>query len=190
VRALTAVGLCAALVLGACDKKATFNNIDITGAQYAREFALTDHTGARRTLADYRGKLVTVFFGFVQCPDVCPATLQDMAAVKSRLGDDSDRFQVLFVTVDPERDSQDVLAKYMANFDASFVALRGNAEETAKVAKEFKIIFEKVPGQTPTSYTINHSAGTYVFDRDGRVRLFIRHAAGVDAIVADLMRLL
>ena len=189
MRTLTAVGLCAALALSACDNKATFNSVDIIGAQYAREFVLTDHTGVRRTLPDYGGKVVTVFFGFVQCPDVCPTTLQDMAVVKERLGSDGDRLQVLFVTVDPERDTQDVLAKYMANFDPSFIALRGNADETAKVAKEFKIIFEKVPGQSPTSYTINHSAGTFVFDRGGRVRLFVRHAAGVDSIVTDLKQL-
>jgi protein SCO1/2 len=189
-RALAVFGVCAALLLAACDNKAAFNNVDITGAKYAREFSLTDHTGARRALADYRGKVVTVFFGFAQCPDVCPTTLQDMAAVKQKLGRDGDKLQVLFITVDPERDTQDVLAKYMAAFDPSFVALRGTAEETSKVAKEFKIIFEKVAGQTPTSYTINHSAGTYVFDREGRVRLFVKHAAGVDAIAADLKRLL
>lgn len=190
MRALQSVVACAALLLAGCDDKPAFHNVDITGAQYARELALTDHTGARRTLAEYRGKLVTVFFGFVQCPDVCPTTLQDMAEVRRRLGKDGDRLQVLFVTVDPERDTQNVLAQYLANFDPSFVALRGSPEETANTAREFKIIYEKVPGKTPTSYTINHSAGTYVFDREGRVRLFIRHAAGVDAIVADLKRLL
>ena len=190
MRALPAIAVCAALLLGACDNKATFNNVDITGAKYAREFSLTDHTGTRRTLADYRGKVVTVFFGFAQCPDVCPTTLQDMAEVKKRLGRDGDKLQVLFITVDPERDTQDVLAKYMAAFDPGFVALRGTAEEISAVTREFKIIFEKVPGQTPTSYTINHSAGTYVFDREGRVRLFVKHAAAVDAIAADLRRLL
>lgn len=189
MRVLLAVGVCAALMTGGCGKQAAFNSVDISGAQYAREFALTDHNGARRTLADYRGKLVTVFFGFVQCPDVCPTTLQDMAEVRKRLGRDGDRLQVLFVTVDPERDTQEVLAKYMANFDASFVALRGDAEDTTKVTKEFKVVVQKVSGPTPTSYTVNHSAGTYVFDRDGRVRLFVRHASGVDAIVADLKRL-
>lgn len=190
MRVLIAIGVFAAFVLGACGKDASFNSVDITGAQYAREFALTDHTGARRTLADYRGKVITVFFGFVQCPDVCPTTLQDMAEVKKRLGRDGDKLQVLFITVDPERDTREVLAKYVPDFDPGFVGLYGNAEETSRVAREFKIIFEKVPGQTPTSYTINHSSGTYVIDRDGRVRLFVRHAAGVDAVVADLKRLL
>ena len=190
MRGRICVALCAAVVLSACNKQASFKNVDITGAQYAREIALTDHTGVRRTLADYRGKLVTVFFGFVQCPDVCPTTLHDMAEVKKRLGADGDKLQVLFITVDPERDTREVLAQFVPAFDPGFVGLYGSAEETLKVTKEFKVIFEKVPGKTPTSYTINHSAGTYVFDREGRVRLFIRHAAGVDAIVADLKRLL
>lgn len=190
MRALLAAGVCVALMTSACDNTAAFHSVDITGASFAHDLALTDHTGARRTLADYRGKVVTVFFGFVQCPDVCPSTLHDMAEVRKRLGSDGDKLQVLFVTVDPERDTQEVLARYLENFDASFVALRGSPEETAKVAKEFKIFFEKVPGKTPTAYTINHSAGTYAFDREGRVRLFIRYAAGVDAIVADLRRLL
>jgi protein SCO1/2 len=178
------------LTLAACTGKPAFNSVDITGAQYAREFVLTDHTGKRRTLADFRGKVVTVFFGFVQCPDVCPTTLQDMAEVKKKLGASGDTLQVLFVTVDPERDTQEVLAKYVPNFDPSFIGLYGTAEETAKVTKEFKIIFEKVPGTTPTSYTINHSAGTYVIDREGRVRLFVRHATPADSIAADIKKLL
>ena len=161
-----------------CDRGAQFNNVDITGAQYAREFVLTDHTGARRTLADYKGKVVTVFFGFVQCPDICPTTLQDMAEVRRRLGRAGDDVQVLFITVDHERDTRDVLAKYVPAFDPSFVGLYGSPEDTARVAKEFKVIYEKVPGQTPTSYTINHSAGTYVFDRQGRVRLSMRNVDG------------
>ena len=173
-----------------CEQRAQFNNVDITGAQYAREFVLTDHAGARRTLADYKGKVVTVFFGFVQCPDICPTTLQDMAEVRRRLGRAGDDVQVLFITVDPDRDTREVLAKYVPAFDPSFVGLYGSPEDTARVAKEFKVIYEKVPGQTPTSYTINHSAGTYVFDRQGRVRLFLRHGAGIDAIAADLKRLL
>ncbi len=192
------LGLCLVLSLGACERKeepaAVFNNVDITGAPYARDFSLTDHTGTRRTLADYRGKVVTVFFGFTQCPDVCPTTLHDMVEVKKQLGEkggaDGDKLQVLFLTVDPERDTQEVLAKYIAAFDPSFVALYGNAEETKNFIKEFKIVVQKVPGQTPTSYTVNHSTGTYVFDREGHVRLFIPHATGVDGIVADLKRLL
>jgi len=179
----------AVALLAACSPP-TFNNVDITGAEYARDFALTDHTGARRTLADYRGKVVAVFFGFTQCPDVCPTTLADMAQVKKALGSAGDKLQVLFVTVDPERDTQQVLAQYVPGFDPSFVGLYGTAEETAKAAKEFKVFYQKTPGKTPTSYTIDHTAGSYVFDKDGRIRLFVKHAAGVEPIVADLKKLL
>ncbi len=192
------ISLCWVWALSACEKKepttAVFHHVDITGAPYAHDFSLTDHTGTRRTLADYRGKVVTVFFGFTQCPDVCPTTLHDMVEVKKQLGEnggaDGHKLQVLFITVDPERDTQEVLAKYITGFDPNFVALYGNAEETKQFIKEFKIVVQKVPGQTPTSYTINHSTGTYVFDREGHVRLFIPHAASVDSIVADLKRLL
>ncbi len=184
--------LCAgAVVLAACQPTApAFNNVDITGAQYAREFSLTDHTGAKRTLADYKGKVVVVFFGFTQCPDVCPTTLTDLAQVKQKLGPAGKDLQVVFITVDPERDTQAVLAQYVPGFDPSFVALRGDAQETERIAKEFKVFYQKVPGKTPSSYTMDHTAGSYVFDREGRVRLFLKHAQGVDAIVADLKRLL
>lgn len=185
--------LCLSLLLGACEKATApvaFNNVDITGATYAKDFSLTDHTGAKRTLADYRGKVVTVFFGFTQCPDVCPTTLNDMVEVKKRLGAQGDRLQVLFITVDPERDTQEVLAKYMALFDPSFVALYGTPEDVKTLAKDYKIVVQKVPGATPTSYTINHSTGTYVYDPQGQVRLFVPHAAGVDGLVADVQRLL
>lgn len=180
-----------ALLLSGCGGGAQkFNSVDITGANYARDFALTDHTGARRTLADYRGKVVAVFFGFTQCPDVCPTTLSDLAQVKKRLGSDGERLQVIFITVDPERDSQAVLQRYVPSFDPSFVALYGSAEQTAATAKEFKVFYQKAAGKTATSYSIDHTAGTYVFDRDGRVRLFVRHGEGVEPIVADLKRFL
>lgn len=174
----------------ACDRQAGFNNVDITGANYARHFALTDHTGAARTLADYRGKLVVIFFGFVQCPDVCPTTLADLAEVRRQLGAAGHRMQVLFVTVDPERDTPEVLAKYVPAFDPTFVGLRGTPEQTAATAKEFKVFYQKVAGKTETSYTIDHTAGSYVIDGEGRVRLFLRHGGGVDPIVADLKKLL
>jgi protein SCO1/2 len=168
----------------------TFNNVDVTGADYARDFALTDHTGARRTLADYRGKVVAVFFGFTQCPDICPTTLADMAQVRRRLGSDGDKLQVIFITVDPERDTRDVLAQYVPGFDPTFVGLYGSSAEIARTAKEFKIFYQKSPGKTATSYTIDHSAGTFVFDRDGRLRLFLKHGGSIDPIVADLRKLL
>jgi protein SCO1/2 len=183
--------LAVALLLASCGGGTPkFNSVDITGANYARDFSLTDHSGAKRTLADYRGKVVAIFFGFTQCPDVCPTTLADMAQVKKRLGKDGDQLQVLFITVDPERDTQGVLARYVPSFDPSFVGLYGSPDQTAATAKEFKVFYQKVAGKTATSYSVDHTAGTYVIDREGRVRLFVRHAEGVEPIVADLKRLL
>jgi len=178
------------LVAGCGGGTPKFNSVDITGANYARDFSLVDHTGAKRTLADYRGKVVAIFFGFTQCPDVCPTTLADMAQVKKQLGKDGDKLQVIFITVDPERDTQGVLARYVPEFDPSFVGLHGSPEQTAATAKEFKVFYQKVAGKTATSYSIDHTAGTYVIDREGRVRLFVRHAESVEPLVADLKRLL
>jgi protein SCO1/2 len=180
-----------AAVLAGCGPTAPqFNGIDITGADYAQDLVLTDAQGAQRQLADFRGKLVVVFFGFAQCPDVCPSTLAAMAAVKQRLGADADKLQVLFVTVDPERDTPAVLAQYTTAFDPSFVGLYGTLEDTARVAKHFKVFYQKVPGKTPSSYTIDHTAGSYVFDKDGRVRLFLKHGQSIEATLADLKQLL
>ena len=176
-------------LLAACSPP-TFNNVDVTGADFGRDFALTDHTGARRTLADYRGKVVALFFGYTQCPDVCPTTLSDLAQVKKKLGADGDRLQVLFVTVDPARDTRELLAQYVPGFDPSFVGLYGSEEEIASTAKEFKVFYQKVPGKSPTSYTIDHTAGTFVFDKEGRLRLFLKHGGAIDPIVADLKKLL
>lgn len=189
---LLALGSAALATLPACKPQsaASFNSVDITGANYAREFTLVDAAGRKRTLADFRGKLVAVFFGFAQCPDVCPTTLSDFAQVRKQLGADGDKLQVVFITIDPERDTAPVLAAYVPQFDPSFIGLTGSPDEIAATAREFKVIYQKVPGKTATSYTMDHSAGTYVFDRDGRVRLFIRHGTGVEPIVADLKRLL
>lgn len=178
-----------ALLLAACSKPG-FNNVDITGASYANDFSLTDHTGARRTLADYRGKVVVMFFGYTQCPDVCPTTLQEMSEVRRALGKEAEQVQVLFVTVDPKRDTREVLAQYVPGFDPGFVGLYGTAEETAQVAKHFKVFYQKVPGPTETSYTIDHTAGSYVIDKTGKPRLFLRHNQGAAPIVADLRQLL
>jgi protein SCO1/2 len=180
-----------ALMLAGCDADGPrFNNVDITGANYARDFRLTDFNGRSRTLADFRGRVVVMFFGYTQCPDVCPTTMTDMAEVKKRLGADGEKLQVIFVTLDPDRDTPAVLAQYVPSFDPSFIALRGTRDETAAIAKDFKVFYQKVPGKTETSYTMDHTAGSYVFDREGRVRLFLRHAGGVDPIVADLQKLL
>ena len=179
------------LLLACGEKKASFAAIDITGADYARDLALADHLGERRTLASYKGKVVVLFFGYAQCPDVCPTTLAELAEVKKRLGADGDRLQGLFVTVDPERDTTEVLKAYMGNFDPSFVALRpSSADELAATAKHFKVYYKKVDGKTPTSYTIDHSAGSFVYDPQGRLRLYTRHGTGAEALTADIRLLL
>jgi len=178
-----------AMLLAACVPQ-KFNSADITGANYARDFQLADAQGQPRTLADFRGKVVLIFFGYAQCPDVCPTTLSDMAEIKRRLGPAGEKLQVIFVTVDPARDTAEVLGQYVPAFDKSFVGLRGTPEQTEAVAREFKIFYRQVPGATPSSYTIDHTAGSYVFDREGRVRLFLRHKQDIDSVVADLKRLL
>ncbi|MGZ9031047.1 MAG: SCO family protein [Burkholderiaceae bacterium] len=180
-----------AILLAACDSgKPRFNSVDVTGANYARDFRLTDFNGKPRSLADFRGKVVVVFFGYTQCPDVCPTTLSDMAEVKKRLGPDGDKLQVIFVTLDPDRDTPQVLSQYVPAFDPAFIGLYGTRDETAAVAKDFKVFYQKVPGKTQTSYTMDHTAGSYVFDREGRLRLFLRHAGAVDPIVEDLRKLI
>jgi protein SCO1/2 len=181
--------------LSACDKlpgkqAASFQNTDVTGLDYAKGFSLTDHTGKPRTLADYKGKVVVVFFGYTQCPDVCPTTMADMASVMQKLGPQADQVQVLFITLDPERDTPQLLASYVPAFDKRFVGLYGTPEQTAKTAKDFKVFYSKVPGKEPGSYTIDHMAGSYVFDQDGRLRLFIRHGVPADSIVHDIRQLL
>ncbi len=193
LRHLLALAACVVL-LAACDgkppePKAAFANTDITGLDYAKNFRLTDHTGQARTLVDYQGKVVLVFFGFTQCPDVCPTTLQEMVELKKQLGADGDKLQVLFVTVDPERDTQEILAGFVPAFDPSFVALRGDAAQTAQVAKDFKVFAQKVPTADGKSYSVDHTAGSYVFDQKGRLRLFVRHGQGA-GLLQDIRLLL
>lgn len=170
--------------------KSGFKNTDVTGLDYGKDFALPDHHGKLRTLADFKGKAVVVFFGYTQCPDVCPTTLAEMAAVMQQLGPLADRVQVLFVSVDPERDSPELLAKYVPAFDSRFLGLVGDKAATEKVAKEFKVFYQKVPGKAPGSYTMDHTAGSYVFDPQGRLRLFVRHGQGAEPIAHDLKLLL
>jgi protein SCO1 len=186
------VAVCAGL-LAACDKPAappSFKGVDITGAEYARELSLTDANGKARTLADFKGKVAVVFFGYTQCPDVCPTTMAELAAVKRELGADGERVVGVFVSVDPERDTADVLKAYVAAFDPGFVALRGTPDETQAAAKQFKVFYAKVPGKTEGSYTMDHTAGSFVFDTQGRVRLFTRYGSGAPALVHDLKILL
>jgi protein SCO1/2 len=168
----------------------TFKNSDVTGLGYAGNFALNDQDGKPRTLADFKGKAVVIFFGYTHCPDVCPTTMAEMSAVMKQLGTDADRVQVLFVTVDPERDTPALLKQYVPAFDPRFIGLSGDAEATAKVAKEFRVFYQKVPGKAEGSYTMDHTAASYVFDPQGRVRLFVRHGQGPDPIVHDLKILL
>jgi len=179
------------LALSACGPSGPkFHNADITGADYARDFSLTDHTGKLRTLADFRGKVVLVFFGFTRCPDVCPTILAEFKLVLEQLGEDAGRVQVLFVTVDPERDTQQILAQYVPAFDRSFLGLYGDAAATAKTAKDFKVFYQKVPGEKPDSYTMDHTAGSYAFDPQGRLRLFVRHGGSMEPLLADIRTLL
>lgn len=186
-------GMAATLGLGlsACSEaKPSFNAVDITGADYARDFSLKDADGKQRTLADFKGKVVVLFFGYAQCPDVCPTTMTEMAQVKQQLGSDGDKLQVLFVTVDPARDTPEVLKAYMGAFDPGFVALIPTADQLAQVAKDFKVYFKKVEGKTPTSYSMDHSAASFVYDTDGRLRLYARYGAGVAPMVSDVKALL
>ncbi len=168
----------------------TFKNSDVTGLAYARDFALNDQDGTPRTLADFKGKAVVIFFGYTHCPDVCPTTMAEMAAVMKQLGPDADRVQVLFVTLDPERDTQALLKQYVPAFDPRFIGLSGDQDATAKVAKEFRVFYQKVAGKDAGSYTLDHTAASYVFDPQGRVRLFVRHGQGPELIVHDLKVLL
>ena len=175
---------------GCSDPKPAFKGVDITGADYAKELNLPDQNGQVRKLKDFSGKLVVVFFGYTQCPDVCPTTMQELSEVKRLLGPDGDKLQAVFVTVDPERDTTELLKAYVENFDASFVALRPTQEQLPVIAKEFKIYFKRVEGKTPTSYTMDHSAGSYTFDTQGRVRLFNRYGMGAQALADDFKLLL
>jgi len=173
--------------LVACgDKQLKFENTDLTGLDYGKGFSLNDHTGKPVTLETYKGKVVVLFFGFTHCPDVCPTTMAEMSAVMKELGPDADKVQVLFATLDPERDTKELLSQYVPGFDPRFVGLYGTPEQVAATAKEFKVFYQKVPGKTPDSYTIDHTAGSYVFDKTGKLRLFLRHGGGPAPIVHDL----
>jgi protein SCO1/2 len=181
----------ATAALAACgEKKPQFSAVDLTGADYAKDFALPDTSGKTRTLQDFKGKAVIVFFGYTQCPDVCPTTLAEIAQAKKLLGADGDKVQGVFITVDPERDTPDLLKAYMANFGPDFVALRGTPEQTAALAKDFKVYFKKVDGKTPGSYTMDHSAASFVYDPLGRLRLYTRYGSGAQALADDLKQLL
>jgi protein SCO1/2 len=178
-------------LLSACsEKQQAVNAIDLTGADYARDFALTDHNGQPRTLKDFAGKVVVMFFGYTQCPDVCPTSMVELVEVKRLLGKDGERLQGIFVSVDPLRDTPEVLKAYMGNFDPTFLALYTTPEKLVGVAKDYKVYYKKVDGQTPTSYTMDHSAGSYVYDTQGKLRLYTRYGSGAPALAADIKLLL
>lgn len=185
------VGFIAIAMLLACEKKPAFNALDITGIQgYGNDFRLIDHMGKPRTLADFRGKVVVMFYGYTHCPDVCPTTLSDMRQVVQKLDADSARFQVLFITLDPKRDTQELLAKYVPSFNPTFLGLYGDEAATNKVAKDFRIVHQIQEGRTPESYTVAHTAASLVFDPQGRLRLFVNYGMEVDKITADIRLLL
>lgn len=182
--------------LSACDKpgqpgvpKLSFNAVDITGAEYARKLSLKDFDGRQRDIAEFKGKVVFVFFGFTQCPDVCPTTMAELAEVRRRLGADGDRVQGVFISIDPARDTPQVLKAYLQAMDPSFIGLTGSNEEIEAAAREFKVFYQKVP-TSEGNYTMDHTAGAYVFDPEGHVRLFVRYGMGADKVTADLKQLL
>lgn len=191
-RACLWAGLVGLAGLAGCDPvaKPSFASVDLTGAAYGRGFDLPDVDGKRRTLADFQGKVVVVFFGFTQCPDVCPTTLGELSLIKQELGADGARVVPVFITVDPERDTPDLLKAYIANFGTDGVALRGSLEETRAVAKEFRVLFNKVPNKTGEGYTMDHTAASFVFDPQGRLRLYARYGLGPQALKGDLHALL
>ena len=181
--------------LGGCTSEraastAKFNSVDVSGGDFVAQFTLPDTTGRERTLAEFRGRAVALFFGFTQCPDVCPTTLVEMAQVKKLLGTQGDLLQVVFVTVDPQRDTREVLHPYMSNFDPAFVALVPSEIQLQQTAKDFRIFYRKVPGSTPGNYTVEHTAATFVFDPQGRLRLYARYGTKPEQIAEDVRQLL
>ena len=185
--AVTAAGL-----LAACspEEKLQFKSIDLTGADYAKDFSLPDQHGQVRTIKDFAGMVVVVFFGFTQCPDVCPTSMVELAQIKKTLGADGDKLQAVFISVDPERDTPQVLKAYMDNFDPSFLALRPTMEQLSQVTKDFKIYYKKVDGKTPGSYSMDHTAGSYVYDTKGNLRLYSRYGNDVAGFTSDIRQLL
>jgi protein SCO1/2 len=180
------------VLLAGCDRGSapSFKATDITGADFGRQFELTGHDGKPRTFADFRGKLLVMFFGFVHCPDICPTTLSKLGSVMKLLGDDASQVQVLLVTVDPERDTPEVLAPYVTHFHPSFLGLTGSVEAIRATTQEFRIIAQKQPGSTPDAYTVDHSSNIYIYDREGRIRLFVNGTMKAEDIAADLKMLI
>ncbi len=190
MKLLSALLLCIALSLAGCSEPSRFVSTDLSTVDWGKDFSLTDHNGKAARLADFRGKAVVMFFGYTQCPDVCPTTLAAMRDAMTLLGDDAKRVQVLFVTVDPARDTPQLLAQYVPAFHPSFLGLYADDKATAALAKDFKVFYAKQPGSTPGSYSIDHSTGSYAFDPQGKLRLLLRHGETPANIAADLKLLL
>ena len=185
------------LLLAACSPEKAANKTteaftatDITGAEFAKTLSLTDHTGKQRSLSDFKGKVVVLFFGYTHCPDVCPTTLFDLKSAMKLLGEQSNQVQVLFVTVDPQRDTQEVLAQFVPAFDARFIGLRGSLQETAETLGNFKVFYSKVDDKGKDDYTVDHSAGIYVFDKAGKVRLYMNYGQKPADMASDISKLL
>ena len=193
-RGIAAALACAALALAGCEKVATsktpFKGIDVTGSAMGKELRLTDHNGTPRTLADFRGKVVVVTFGYTQCPDVCPTTLSDLSSAVKKLGPDASRVQVLFVTVDPKRDKPELLKQYVPAFNPDFLGLYGDAAATRKATSDFKVYAQERAGKTADTYTVDHTAQTFAFDKEGRLRLVFGYGATSDAMASDFRILL
>ena len=192
-RGLLASLLLAGVLLG-CQKSPppapAFQATDITGAAFARDFELTDHNGRTRRLADFRGKVVAIFFGYTHCPDVCPTTLSDFAIALKSMGDDANRVQVLFVTVDPERDTPELLKQFVPAFNPNFLGMSTDAQHLKALTQEYKVVYQKTSERGPGDYLIDHSAGTYIYDPQGRLRLLMPYGSGADVIAHDLKALL
>ena len=179
-----------ALLLAGCSEPKQFISTDLSTASWGKDFSLTDHNGQPRRLGDFKGKAVVLFFGYTQCPDVCPTTLSTLRETMTLLGDDAKRVQVLFATVDPERDTQALLAQYVPAFHPSFLGLYADEKTIAAVARDFKVFYAKQPGPTPGSYNVDHSTGSYAFDPQGKLRLLLRHGETPANVAADLKLLL
>jgi protein SCO1/2 len=190
MKLFSALFLSLALLVSACSEPRKFVSTDLSMVEWGKDFKLTDHNGRQRTLADFKGKAVVLFFGYTQCPDVCPTTLSTMREAMALLGDDGGRVQVLFASVDSARDTQALLAQYVPSFHPSFLGLRGSDEVIATTAKDFKVFYLKQPGKTPDSYSVDHSTGSYAFDPSGRLRLLLRHGETPANVAADLKLLL
>ena len=181
----------ACLLLVACSRAPVeFRNTDLTGATFGRQFTLNDHNAKTRSLGDFKGKVVVIFFGYTSCPDICPTALSRLAEVMKVLGPEAEKVQVLFVSVDPERDTQERLKDFVPWFHPSFLGLYGDAAQTRAVSEEFRVFSSRREVGSQLGYVLDHSSGAYVYDPAGRLRLYVRDTASVEDIVADIRQLL